>query len=74
MPGAQRRPIIIQSEEVPMKALAAVLTVLGIIGLAWAVAGRFIGEPTVQGFQAVNVLIGANSLLLLAILCKLNAR
>lgn len=57
-----------------MKALADVLTVLGIIGVVWAVAGRFFSEPTVLGFQAANVLIGANSLLLLAILCRLKAR
>ena len=57
-----------------MKVSAAVLTVLGVIGLVWAVAGRFFGEPTVVGFQAANALIGANSLLLLAILCKLNAK
>lgn len=54
-----------------MKGLAHVLTVIGVIGLAGAVAGRFFGEPTVLGFQAANVMIAANSILLLAIICKL---
>ena len=56
----------------PVKALSSVLAVVGIIVLVWAVIGRFcVGAPTVLGFQAINVVIGANSLFLLAIICKL---
>jgi len=57
-----------------MKMLANVLVVIGVISLAVAVFGRFYGEPTIQGYQAVNVMIAANSVLLLAVICKLTAK
>ena len=44
------------------------------LGSVLAVLGRFIGVPTIQGYQASNVMIAADSVILLAIICKLSAR
>ena len=60
-----------------MKALSYIITVIGILLAIYAVVGRFIGEPTILGFipgikiKAVNGLIAANTVLLIAILTNL---
>ncbi|MFC1707798.1 hypothetical protein ACFL59_13460 [Planctomycetota bacterium] len=58
-----------------MKALSYLLAVVGVALLVCAVVGRFVGEPTVFGhvrpFNPKTVVLGANSVLLMAILARL---
>jgi len=59
------------------KKLSQILTVLGTLLMLYAIIGRFLGAQTVLGFffrpgiSAQSVLIGANTLLILAILAHL---
>lgn len=58
-----------------MKNASYVLAIVGILLLLYATVGRFIGGPTVFGFvmplQPKVVVLGSNSVLLLAVLAAL---
>jgi hypothetical protein len=55
-----------------VKILTNTLAVLGLIVLLVAIGGRLIGNPSlVYGLRVINVIIVANTLLLLAVLNKL---
>jgi hypothetical protein len=60
-----------------MKKVAILLTAVGILVAAYAVVSRFVYDQTALGFlihnglAASTVMIGANTILLLAILAKL---
>jgi len=55
-----------------MKALSAILSIVGILILLVAVFGRFKGDPgMVVGVQVMNMILVANTVLLLAVLVKL---
>lgn len=61
-----------------MKVVSYVLAAVGALLFAYAVVGRFIGGPTVFGYiyalEAKTVVLGANTILLLAVLAALYAR
>ena len=62
-----------------MKKVSYALAIVGVLMLVYAVVGRFISEPTVLGWlpppgfpmQPKSLVIGANSVLLLAVLASL---
>ena len=58
-----------------MKVLSYILTVIGVVLFVYAVIFRFVGGTTVFGYifplQPKTVVLGANSLLLMAILAYL---
>ena len=55
-----------------MKALSVILGIVGILMLLVAVLGRFKGDPgIVVGVQVTNIILVANTMLLLAVLVKL---
>jgi predicted acyltransferase len=63
-----------------MKKLSQALAAAGVLLIAYAVVGRFVDNPTVlgciikQGMAASTVLIGGNTLLLLALLVDAYSR
>lgn len=61
-----------------MKKVSYVLAVVGVLLFAYAVIGRFIGESSVFGYiyalEAKTVVLGANTILLMAVLAWLYAK
>jgi len=54
-----------------MKKLVNLLVVIGILLLVLAMGGKFIGKPgIVMGFKVMNIIVLANSALLLALIAK----
>lgn len=57
--------------------LSRVFAVVGVLLVIYAVVGRFVGRPTVFGYlipggiKAASAIVGANTLLLLAVLTHL---
>jgi len=58
-----------------MKVLSCFIGVIGILLVIYAVVGRFVGDPSVLGFvfplETKTVVLGANTLLLIAIFMNL---
>jgi hypothetical protein len=58
-----------------MRALSAVLVILGAVLFVYAIVGRFVNGPTVFGYimpmDARTVVLGANTLVVLGIACLL---
>ena len=55
-----------------MKALSVILVIIGLLLVVGAVLGKLIGDPiTFVGRNVINILIFANTALLLAIVVKL---
>ena len=58
-----------------MKVLSYVLAVIGVVLFVYAVIFRFVSDPTVFGniypLQAKTVVLGANTILLIAVLAYL---
>jgi len=61
-----------------MKVLSYILTAIGVVLFVYAVIFRFVRDPTVFGYiyalQAKTVALGANTLLLIAILAYLYSK
>lgn len=58
-----------------MKVIGNILVIVGILALIGAVGGHFIGRPQiVMGFKVMNIILIANSVLLIAILLKLSEK
>lgn len=55
-----------------MKNLEKVLLVIGVILIAYAIFSRFYGQPSIAAkqFKSINILVLANTALILAILSK----
>lgn len=58
-----------------MKKIANILVIIGIALLVLAIGGKFIGKPgIVMGYKVMNIIVLANSALLLALIAKISEK